>query len=326
MNYVDTKKTINEVIIPCDYFSITGDFEVCRLCSYKKLCEKVKDRVYKKEGSIRVKQNTSIRFERDGKIEVVKYEKPYELVVKGEELNYVGDNIERSSITAYNANIQAFEPVRDVFIIQNLRRSIQNSQKRSLQKFYDYILANDWHYFLTLTFSPEYVNRYDDEEISEKWHYFQKWIKVKNPNAKIIVCPERHEDGALHFHGFISNCPNIRLVPAYNSKTGLPLKNKHTGLPTLNLIDWKYGYSTVDVLPVENNYLRVCNYASKYITKNNDVGKNKKRYYHTKNLDCCNSENYFYSETEFSKLIEQYNLQPVKNSKGLTVFRGEVEY
>ncbi len=229
-------------------------------------------------------------------------------------------------------NDGTYEIIKDSFTYQKLYRSMNNSRKRSIQKFYNYSIANKWQYFLTLTFDPEHVNRYDDVEVIEKWSTFQKWLKKLNPNAKIIVVPEYHEKEdengkrALHFHGFLSDCPNIRLEPAKNSKTGEYLFSNVDKSPLLHLIDWKYGFSTVAVIPINNNNLRITNYMTKYMFKQSDrVGYGKKLYYHTRNLDMCNSENYLFPEKDFKKIIEEYDLKEVKTSNGFTVYRGKLK-
>ena len=320
VDYHETKSLILDKIITCDYFSIcSNDFLMCNLCPNKKMCSQVKKRVFYKEGQINLKANLSIRYEKDGKLEVVKYNKPFNMTVRSEELGDYFKDIDRSKLLEERKN-GVYEVVKDVFIIEKLRRSINNANKRALQKFYDYVLANDWEYFLTLTFSPEYVNdRYDDFEIGEKWQTFQRWLKKTNTDAKVIVVPERHKTGALHFHGLMANVPNLTFSPAQDPYTKEFIYSSYSGLPRLNLVDWKYGFSTVDVL--DSNRLKVANYIIKYITKGSNIGYCKKRYYHTRNLACCNSENFLMSDNEFSKFITQENLELIKESNGILVYR-----
>ena len=40
-------------------------------------------------------------------------------------------------------------------------RSVSVSMKRAKQKIYDLSRANEWEYFVTLTFDPNKVHRYD---------------------------------------------------------------------------------------------------------------------------------------------------------------------
>ena len=65
-------------------------------------------------------------------------------------------------------------------------------------------------------------------------------------------------------------------------KTGKPIKKN--GRQIYNLLLWDKGFSTVVVIEKEN-YLRTINYMIHYVTKENNIGYNQKKYYCTNNLD-----------------------------------------
>lgn len=296
---------------------------VCRSCERKKDCLQVRNKIYKKEGKLIFKGNTAVRFEPNNEIEIVRYHHDYELEIKDELFN--NNYFEADRTRLYEETDHGLVPVKDCFTLKKAYESIKCSERRSLQNFYAYALANKWDYFLTLTFDPQYVDRQDRDAVVELWSTFEKWLKRRNPECKILVAPEPHADGSLHFHGFLADCPDITLVPAFNVKESRYIYNKFSGLPTLNLKDWVYGFSTVDViLPADNN-LQIANYLSKYITKTESVQYKKKRYFHTRNLDFCSNENYYIDDLEFLDVRKKYSLEIVKERDGMTVYRGVIK-
>lgn len=338
-NHYPEKKTELLKLLDCDWFWVVGEDRIlCNLCPYRSTCERLRERVTRHDvehGGAKqkfyVKYNCAVRYEPNGEVEFVKYKKPWELEIKDEVLdnNYV--EADRSKLLAPRAD-GTYEVIKDTFTYQKLYRSMKNSRNRSIQKFFNYAISNEWKYFITLTFSPKHVNRYDDMEVISKWSVFQTWLKKKNPNVKALIVPEYHEsenelgERALYFHGFLSDCPNVRLEPAVNVKTGEYLYSNVDKIPLLHLIDWKYGFSTVAVIPVDNNNRRIANYMTKYMFKNADrVGYGKKLYYHTKNLNMSESINYLFPDKDFEKIIAEYNLEEVKSVRGMTVYRGKLK-
>lgn len=155
-------------------------------------------------------------------------------------------------------------------------RSLDNSQNRTINKIYEITRSNKWEYFITLTFSSEVVNRYDYSSITKLLH---NWImNIKNNYArdlKYIIVPEKHKDGAFHFHGLISDIGNLKL-----KDSGLKTKD---GDIIYNIESYKLGFTTCT--KVKNNQ-RVSTYITKYITKELCVTtKGKKRYWCSYNLN-----------------------------------------
>lgn len=257
--------------------------------------------------------NASIRYELNGNVELVIYDKGFFCDI---DRDY---NFDRRRMLKKNDNGE-YEVVRGDFEVAKLRRSIRNSNKRSLQKFYDYGLANTWNYFITLTFDSKYVDRYDVFACKSLLKLFLRFLRRTNGNPEYLLVPEPHEkrdilgNPALHFHGFLKNVPNLRFSQAY-----YPDGNSIDSVYVLN--DWKYGYSTLKIMPVENNNLQVINYCMKYITKTDNIEYNQPRYYHSRNLACCRSEVGFLNDFEKMDIISELQLVPVKVRDGYTVYR-----
>lgn len=205
----------------------------------------------------------------------------------------------------------------DGFEIADIQASIKNSSKRSKDTMYGYVLANDWQYWVTLTFSSDKVNRYDDNAVKDLWSEFQRACKRSNPDCKILAIPERHKDGALHFHALMSDI-NLTLVPAVG-KDGKAIID-YFGNIIFNVKDWDFGFSTCAVIPKDNNNLRVANYLVKYITKDGNIDYNAKRYYHTHNLNFKNKTIAYLTEEEFAKSEFKEGIEKVKSNERMDVY------
>jgi len=176
-------------------------------------------------------------------------------------------------------------------------RSQKNSISRSKKKIYDIARANSWDYFITLTLSPDKVDRENYDEISKKLSQWLKNVrKRKAKNLKYIIIPELHKDGkSYHFHGLIANVEGLKIVESIVSSK------------VFNLPDYKLGFSVA--LPVRDN-MRVANYITKYISKQLGViNFAKKRYWASNNLDLPQVSIDFVSYTSFFDTISSHNIK-----------------
>lgn len=166
-------------------------------------------------------------------------------------------------------------------------RSVTASQNRSKNKVYEYARANEWEYFITLTFDPDKIDRYDYSVCSDK---VSQWLKnMKKDYAKdlkYIVVPELHEDGAYHFHALFSDIGDIKLVYSGLNCVGKDkfksTEDSGNGHPLYNLGNYKLGWTTaMRIIDTK----KASNYLSKYITKDLVITTtNKKRYWNSRNL------------------------------------------
>ena len=97
----------------------------------------------------------------------------------------------------------------------NRHRSIRRS-KKTVQ---DIIISNKWDYWVTFTFSPKQGDRYS-------WQYCVKrlrlWLK-RQTNLDYIIVPEKHKDGAYHFHGLIRNYTGTLKATKATTKNNQPI-------------------------------------------------------------------------------------------------------
>lgn len=156
-----------------------------------------------------------------------------------------------------------------IFQESNLERSIRKTKTTIT----DYVLANNFQIFATFTFSPKKVDRFDIDACKRK---LKRWLdrqREKDSNLKYVVVPERHKNGAIHFHGLFENIDSFTL-----KKTKIRQENRDV----FTMRDWRFGYSNVKL--IDSNRLKVAAYITKYITKDMIIIENKRRYWSSHNL------------------------------------------
>jgi len=172
----------------------------------------------------------------------------------------------------YNPFTGEYEKIRSLEDAERSLRSSRNRTKRNL--FYD-ARSNVWEWFVTFTFAPDKVDRFDYDAVVGKMHGWLCNIKKSFPDMKYIVVPELHKDGAYHFHGLFANCDNLDF-----KESGKFDKN---GNMIYNIGRYRYGWSTAEVV-IDTQC--VSNYIGKYITKELcAVTFGRKRYWKSRNLE-----------------------------------------
>lgn len=131
---------------------------------------------------------------------------------------------------------------------------MERSMRRARAKLRRLALANGFEYFVTLTIDPAKIDRYDGAVVTKA---LGRWCDnmVRRHGLRYILVPERHKDGAFHFHGFMA---------------GRGLKAEASGVewdgrPVYNLPQWVYGFSTAQTL--YGDYHAAVTYCTKYIGK-----------------------------------------------------------
>jgi hypothetical protein len=153
----------------------------------------------------------------------------------------------------------------------------QRSLSRTKQTLYDIVHSNDWDLFVTVTFDGQKIDRYDYDEIVQRYSKLLENIKQrKAPNLEYIFVPELHKDGAFHFHGLLRNIDGLQLK--YSGR------KDSKGNKIFNLSDWNLGFNTATKV---TDTAKVSNYLLKYITKDiiTTLGESRKRYWSTKGIN-----------------------------------------
>lgn len=154
---------------------------------------------------------------------------------------------------------------------ENVRRAVRRakSRLRSIAR------ANDFAFFITLTLSPQKVNRYADADILRRLSNWLRNASARHGLAYALV-PERHKDGALHFHGLINDALETvdsgTIIPAGGKRPRRPRSVQERaalldagGKVVYNLPQWRYGHTTA--IRLYGEYSAAVNYVCKYIGK-----------------------------------------------------------
>ena len=134
---------------------------------------------------------------------------------------------------------------------------IERSQRRARQQIKDYALCSDFSYFVTLTLDKEKIDRYDMAEIVKR---LRIWLdnRVRRKGLRYILVPERHKNGAVHFHGFFNDVLNV--VDSGHTDKG--------GHKIYNLPDWDFGFTTA--IKLYGEYEKAVAYVCKYVGKSSE--------------------------------------------------------
>lgn len=130
------------------------------------------------------------------------------------------------------------------------------SQKRTINEIYNITRSNSWDYFITLTFNPQRVNRYDfDDVVEAAGKYFNFLRKEYDKDLKYFLVPEKHQDGAWHIHGLVASNMITIVNSGHVDKKGRTI---------YHMPHYIYGFS--DATRISNQFA-ACSYMTKYVTK-----------------------------------------------------------
>ena len=277
------------------------------------------------EGPTYTESNTIINSFKDYE-EIVIYKHSF-LLRKGEDALYcdaetgeiVKKIIDRRPLLKENED-GVLVPNKDNLRVSQILQSGKKSCNRAMDKFYGYALSNIWNYFLTFTIDSKY-DKGDDKFVKKLYSKFVNKFTKRFKDVKILCRPERTEIGQLHFHCFVGNCDLSKfLVRAINPHTLEQVKSK-CGHLVYNLDLWNFGFSQVCIMPKENNLLRVTNYMSKYLSKQDNIGRHQKRFYHTSNLNFKDKAITYLNDNQIAEITNSLFVVKAKETSKLIVLR-----
>ena len=121
--------------------------------------------------------------------------------------------------------------------------------------------------FVTFTQAPDKVtDRYDYKEAVRR---LGRWLdnRVRRKGLKYIFVPERHQDGAIHWHGLCTSAALCLVDSGHKDRRGRTI---------FNVKDWTAGFTTATMV---SDHLAACRYVTKYITKGMAAGTIGGRYW-----------------------------------------------
>lgn len=173
---------------------------------------------------------------------------------------------------------------------------MMRSMRRARAKLRRLALSNEFDFFVTLTLDKEKIDRYDPKQIMQK---VNRWLDnmVRRHGLRYVLVPERHKDGAIHFHGFFAG----RGLIAVDS--GI----RHDGRIVYNLPQWDYGFTTA--LRLYGTYSAAVGYVCKYIGKQEGERPMGRWYYSGGGLQDAPKE---YATLDYRDLLEEYQDEAVE--------------
>jgi hypothetical protein len=286
----------------------------CEGCSYYLLCAK---HLLEENGTYKlvVPRDTVVNDFGKNRTEIIIYKKHFQWLADYE--NYSLDLTRNFKPIDDEKYGRLLLPLTEDARMSTLLSTLEDTSARAQDNFYGYALSNQWKYFFTYTFDKTKVDRYDDDEVISLWSTFRRKAQREDPDIKILAIKERHEDGALHFHGLMNTDKDFLLKPHYD-KNGV-WKLSKCGDPLFEFDLWNYGLHTLAVLPKDGNHDRVVNYMITYVTKQGNTGFGKKRFFRTHNLKF--KEHFITNSTEARDIIAAENLEVYKDTDKFTVYR-----
>lgn len=147
---------------------------------------------------------------------------------------------------------------------------LSESLIRTKRNIFSLAFCNDWEYFVTLTLSPEKLNREDIAGFRSK---FAQWIRDKrrreNVDIKYLIVPELHGDlRNWHAHGFVMGVPPEDLHEFQIGDTfGKHIADKiKEGKSVYDWTSYSNRFGFCDLELIESRQ-KSSNYCCKYITK-----------------------------------------------------------
>lgn len=151
---------------------------------------------------------------------------------------------------------------------ENAERSLRRTQK----ELQDLVDCNNFEWFGTFTFDPAKIDRHDEQAVKKSMSVWLNNQRRHSPEMIYILVPERHKDGAIHFHALIGN---------YNGKMA-DSGSQWQKQPIFNVVSYNLGFTNFTKI---RNKAKTANYCRKYITKDMaNTDTNKRRYWRSKNL------------------------------------------
>jgi len=194
--------------------------------------------------------------------------------------------------------------------VRSMRRARANLRRLAL--------ANKFDYFVTLTLDPAKVDRYDPAAIMA---VMNRWLDnmVRRHALRYILVPERHKDGALHFHGFFSG-EGLSITDSGTIKrAGIkkPMRPQSEvqrkqwlsdgGRVVYNLPQWPLGFTTA--MAIYGEYSGAVAYVCKYIGKQEGERPMGRWYYSGGALDAPTKT---YTALDYREVREEYSADGVE--------------
>lgn len=172
---------------------------------------------------------------------------------------------------------------------------------KSKQLIFDLAKSNYWDYFVTLTYSPQKVDRYDYEQVYRKTRSFFRYLQRIGGCSWLLV-PELHKDGAIHVHGLVSGP-----IPLLDSG------HKDRAHRTVyNAVGYHLGFTMFTRVSDQS---RVSSYMTKYVTKEmlSAVPPGRRRFWSSRGLMKPKMEKLYVPGQNVEQILENMRFTKIVN-------------
>lgn len=181
-----------------------------------------------------------------------------------------------SDSSTYRSPVVSLESDEETFL-ERKYKSRKDSIRRSKDKVFDIVKMNDWDFFFTGTFGVDCgFDRYDVDLVCKKVNTLMYNLVKRGKVKHYIFVPEFHNDGAVHYHGFIKATDSLCYSLAINPRTRKAIRRGKNRVFVFNWNDWSFGFTTL--IHCYGSVDNMSKYFCKYITKSADFPM-KHRYY-----------------------------------------------
>lgn len=153
--------------------------------------------------------------------------------------------------------------------------NVARARRRARAALVDLARSTPFRWFVTLTLDGEKIARYDEREVIRK---LNTWLdnQVRRRGLAYVLVPEHHKDGAVHFHGLITD--GLTMTDSGTVKLaegGKPRRPRSKaqraawlaegGHTVYNIKEWGWGFSSA--LELYGDRRAAIGYVCKYIGK-----------------------------------------------------------
>jgi len=166
----------------------------------------------------------------------------------------------------------------------------ERAARRAAAAVRDLALCNDFRWFVTLTLDSARIDRYDIKTITKR---LNTWLdnQVRRAGLRYVLVPERHQDGAIHYHGFVNDVSGFISSGTWSvPERKKPVKPRSAAQrrewaaredchEVYNWENWTFGFSTA--IELYGDYHSAVAYVCKYVRKQTAEGKIGGRWYYS---------------------------------------------
>ena len=159
-------------------------------------------------------------------------------------------------------------------------QDVARAVRRARAQVRDIARCTPFRWFVTLTLDQNRIDRYDMKAITR---HLNRWLdnQVRRKGLAYVLVPERHKDGAIHFHGFFNDAleavdsgtisrPGRKAPQRPRSARQRAEWLEAGGHPVYNLPGWSWGFTTA--IELYGEYDAAVSYVCKYIGKDMEPG------------------------------------------------------